>query len=206
MITVRQMERFLNARDYARILHDLTSQRADALIRWEAQASRHTLAAAMCVIRLDELNCAAHPLASKLIAAVLASQEADGGWGDALSTALCLRALLAGRGDGVAVDRGLAFLANLQQDEGAFPAGPFRRMPADSHASAAVLYLLAELPAAWGSIDLSATLSWLQCNAYALDTATRALLRHAALRCQVGQAVAGPGARSQPTIAKSRVA
>jgi len=184
MITARQIDRLFHGKDYSRLLHDLTSHRADALVRWDARASRHTLAAAMSAIRLDELNFAGHPLSGKMIQVVLSAQEADGGWGDPLTTALCLRALLGGRGDGVAVERGLAYLANLQQEGGSFPAGPFRRMAADGHATATVVYLLAEHPAAWAVVDLGGAADWLDANPDAQDVATRVIARHALTRCR----------------------
>lgn len=185
MLTVRQIDRVYAARDYARLLHDLTSHRADAVIRWDARSNRATLAAAMAAIRMDELNQAHHPYCGKLIAAVLSAQEADGGWGDPVSTALCLRALLANRGHGVTLDRGLDYLAALQQDEASFPAGPFRRMPADAHATAAVLYLLAEHPAFWAKVHAADAAHWLDRQADHLDPATRLLWRHGSLRCRL---------------------
>ncbi|HEX8915090.1 MAG TPA: hypothetical protein VF796_22250, partial [Humisphaera sp.] len=182
MITARQIDRLFHGKDFSRLLHDLTSHRADALVRWDARASRHTLAAAMSAIRLDELNFAAHPLSGKMIQVVLAAQEADGGWGDPVTTALCLRALLAGRGDGVAVERGLSYLANLQQEGGSFPAGPFRRMPADAHATAAVVYLLAEHTPAWAVVDLGGAADWVDAHPDEQDVATRVVARHALTR------------------------
>ena len=187
MLTVRQIERLFAAQDYSRLLHDLTSNRGDALIRWDARASRSTLAAAMAAVRLDELNQAHHPYCGKLIAVVLAAQEADGGWGDPLTTALCLRALLANRGHGVVIERGMDYLAALQQEEASFPAGPFRRMPADLHATAALLYLLAEHPAFWAKVHAADAANWLdrQAQAESLDPATRVLWRHGSLRCRL---------------------
>ena len=187
MLTVRQIERVFAAKDYSRLLHDLTSHRADALIRWDARAGRATLAAAMAAVRLDELNQAHHPYCGKLIQTVLSGQEADGGWGDPVTTALCLRALLANRGDGVVIDRGLDYLAALQQEEMSFPAGPFRRMPADPHATAAVLYLLAEHSAFWAKVHAADAANWLDRRAQAgqLDPATRVLWRHGSLRCRL---------------------
>src|SRR3954467_4168120 len=151
MMTVRMIERTYAASDFSRLLHDLTSHRADALIRWDRAAARPVLAAAMGAIRIDELSQAHHPFCGKLLQIVLSSQEADGGWGDPLTSALCLRALLSSKGNGVSVERGLAYLAALQQEDGAFPAGPFRRMPADAHGSAAVMYLLPGVSGARGA-------------------------------------------------------
>ena len=184
MMTIRMIERTFGAKDYSRLLHDLTSHRADALIRWDAQAARPTLAAAMGAIRMDELSQAHHPLSGKLLAVVLGSQDADGGWGDPLSTALCLRALMANKGHGPAVDRGLAYLAAVQHETGAFPAGPFRRMTADAHTTSAILYLLGEFELTWDHTNAVAAADWLDANPEAIDDATRVLWRHGSLRCR----------------------
>lgn len=184
MLTVRQIERLFTARDFSRLLHDLTSHRADALIRWDSRASRPTLAAAMAAVRLDELSQAHHPFCGKMIHAVLTAQEADGGWGDPLTTALCLRALLGSKGNGMVVDRGLAYLAAIQQDEGSLPGGPFRRMPADSHVTAAVLYLLGEFPQVAAAFRLPEAADWMDLNLGTLDAPTRILWRHGSVRCR----------------------
>jgi len=184
MLTVRQIERLYRAHDYSRLLHDLTSHRAEALIRWDARANRAVLAAAMSAARLDELSQAHHPFCAKMIQSVLTAQDADGGWGDPLTTALCLRALLSSKGDGQAIQRGMAYLAALQQDEGAFPAGPFRRMPADGHVSVVILYLLAEYPSFAEAVRTSDAADWLDRNLKTLDDPTRVIWRHGSMRCR----------------------
>src|SRR5215213_5041114 len=146
MTTVRQIERCWNAKEYRKLFRELVSARPEAMLRLEVEV-RAPLAAAIAVIRLEELTQAHVPLCGKLIRAILATQEADGGWGEPVTTALCLRALLCSRGDGSAVDRGMEYLGNLQKEEGIWPAQPLRRMPADPHASAFVLGQLADSPA-----------------------------------------------------------
>ncbi|QOV91084.1 hypothetical protein [Humisphaera borealis] len=190
MLTVRQIERLYVARDFSRLLHDLTSHRADALIRWDKQANRSVLAAAMSAIRLDELSQAHHAFCGTMVRAVLAAQEADGGWGDPLSTALCLRALLASKGNGASIDRGMAYLAAVQQDAGSFPAGPFRRMPADGHVTTSVLYLLGEFETFAAAVDGLGAADWIEHNLATLDDPTRVLWRHGSVRSRRG----GPGA------------
>lgn len=185
MMTVRMIERTYCAKDFSRLLHDLTSHRADALVQWDARASRATLAAAMVVIRMEELSQAHHPFAAKLLRVILGAQEADGGWGDPLTTALCLRALLASRGDGPAIARGLAYLAAVQHEEGAFPAGPFRRMPADAHVTAAICYFLGEYATVWESVHMNAAADWLDHQSSTMSDATRVLWRHGSLRCRI---------------------
>src|SRR5688572_3608149 len=51
---------------------------------------------ALAMIRLDELSQAHHPFYRRLLNVILTSQQSDGGWGDLLTTALCVRALIAG--------------------------------------------------------------------------------------------------------------
>src|SRR5688500_16108573 len=142
MTTVKQIERAWTARTYEKLFRELVSSRPESGFRLEVQTSRSALAAAMGVIRLEELNQSHVPLYSKLLRALIGSQDADGGWGDPVSTALCLRALLCGQGTGEAVERGMAYLANLQKDEGTWPQVPLRRMSADAYVSAFVLYQL----------------------------------------------------------------
>ena len=86
-------------------------------------------AAALSLIRLDELEQAHNPLSRKLLNVLLVGQELDGGWGDPLTTALCLRALLCGHGQGQAVQRALTYVATMQKAEGIWPKEPLRRMP-----------------------------------------------------------------------------
>src|SRR4029077_1477677 len=119
-------------------------------------------AAALAVIRLDELSQSYLPLYSRLIRAILCQQQEDGGWGDLPTTALCLRALLAGNGDGVAIERGLDYLASLQKDEGIWPAAPIRRLPEDARVSLFILYQLGDHPRFRESVDFSRAVSWFE--------------------------------------------
>src|SRR3954453_17414663 len=127
MITVRQIERYWMAKDYPRLYRELVAARPEAGFRLEVDV-RAPLAAAMAIIRLDELAQSHVPLYSRLLRSILTSQEADGGWGAPVTTALCVRALLCGSGNGYAVDLGIEYLANLQKTEGIWPNLPLRRM------------------------------------------------------------------------------
>src|SRR5687768_14334307 len=106
MITVRQIERTWNAKEYDRLVRELLGGRPEARYRFEMELTRAPLAAALAVIRLDELAQGYVPLYSRLVRALLSTQEADGGWGDPATTALCCRALACGNGNGLAIDRG----------------------------------------------------------------------------------------------------
>src|SRR5262245_15636992 len=114
MQTVRQIERLWTARQYPRLFGELIANRPEALFDVDLEPAGSTAAAATALIRLDELDQSHVPLYSKLIRAIIAAQQPDGGWQDATLTALCLRALMLGRNTGgEAIARGLAYLARL---------------------------------------------------------------------------------------------
>src|SRR5437870_2978557 len=118
MITVKHIERLWTGRMYDRLFRELLINRPEAGLRLELEltgACRATPAAAMAMIRLDELNQSHHPLQAKLLRTLIATQEADGGWGDPIATALAVRALLNDNGDGAVIDRGLHYLAMMQK-------------------------------------------------------------------------------------------
>ena len=73
---------------------------------------------ALALIRLDRSGEADSPACTFLVRLLLERQESDGGWGDHLSTALCVAALSCGRGRGISVEAGLAYLAG-HEDPGA---------------------------------------------------------------------------------------
>ena len=81
------------------------------------------------------------PLCPKLIRTIIAKQDPDGGWGDLMLTALCIRALSINNGSGDAVCRAIHFLANMQQPTGIWPRIPIRRMPHDAFAVSAFILL-----------------------------------------------------------------
>jgi hypothetical protein len=99
-------------------------------------------AAALAMIRLEELNQSHAPLYARLLRKVLAGQESDGGWGDPLATALVLRALLGCDGTGPAVDGAIDYLAALQKENGTWPCEPFRRMPPDVFVTTFIIHSL----------------------------------------------------------------
>jgi len=192
MTTVRQIERYWMAKDYGRLFRELVSFRPEARLRLDIDV-RAPLAAALAVIRLDELSQSHHALYTRLVRAILAAQEADGGWGDPVTTALCLRALLCGNGQGVSIERGMQYLANLQKDEGIWPNLPLRRMPADAHVSAFVLTQLGDSPAFRGAVRLSDALEWFRVHADSLDDDTCQLWNRATLRCRLRTTPAAEG-------------
>jgi hypothetical protein len=184
MITIRQIDRAWTARTYEKLFRELVAGRPEAAFRFEHEQGRAIPTAAMSVVRLDELSQSHVPLCGTLLRAVIAGQEKDGGWGDAMTTALCLRALLCSDGDGLAVERGLQYLVNLQKSEGVWPAVPLRRMPADGYASAFVLYELGDAARFRAAVRFADAVNWFADNAHALDPETARLWARAQHRCR----------------------
>ena len=184
MVTVRQMEREWEARRYEKLLGALTAARPEEAFAFDAAGGRAIPAAAMALVRLDELNQSHVPLYGRLVRALLAAQSAtDGGWGDPAVTALCLRALMANRGNGVAVERGLDYLADLQKDDGLWPAGPIRRMAADPATTAFLLYQLGDKPAFRGAVRFDEALDWFESRGKRLDRDARDWWELARMKC-----------------------
>jgi hypothetical protein len=172
MMTVRHLERQWNAKQYTRLQTELLEARPEAKFEFDARASQPARTAAWMLIRLEELDQAHVPLATSLRRTLLAMQETDGGWGDLAVSALVLRALLLGKGEGIAIDRGLAYLANLQQVEGIWPAAPIRRMPADAVTSAFILSQLADQMRFRQAVRVEDAFAWFANHRASLDART----------------------------------
>ena len=136
MMTIRQIERLWTTRCYRKLLDELLSNRWEGEYGGRLVGSPALLAAAVSMIRLDELNQSSAPIFAQLLRTIVAAQESDGGWGDLAVTAMCLRALLLDRGSGSAVQRGMEYLGVLQQSQGSWPVIPIRRMSADPFTTA----------------------------------------------------------------------
>src|SRR5215216_2339424 len=119
MITLRQLERFFDQQQFRRLYQELIAGRPEANAGFDVVLSRIMPIAALGMIRLDELTQSHTPLYRRLLNVVLTSQQKDGGWGDPVITALCLRALLCGNGQGPSTACGFAYLSTLQKPEGA---------------------------------------------------------------------------------------
>jgi hypothetical protein len=175
MITVRQIERLWDAKAYERLFGELAAARPEGSLRLGVDINRTVPAAALAIIRLDELSQSHVKLYPKLLKVLLTNQEADGGWGDLITTAFCLRALLCGTGNGLAIERGLGYLADLQKSEGIWPSIPIRRMPADPYVSALILYQLGDQPQLHQSVRVSDAAHWFFLHERSLDSETRNL-------------------------------
>lgn len=154
MLTIRQIDKLFNASDFGRLARELLAGRAELSARTLLDCAKKIPCAALALIRLDEFAQTQHPLARQLLNTLLAAQEADGGWTDAPTTALVLRALSVSRGQGPAITRGLTYLQALQKDSGLWPLIPIRRADADHLASALTLHHLSHVPAAAQLLDL----------------------------------------------------
>jgi hypothetical protein len=175
MMTVRQMERHWNSQSYQQLLRETLAGRPEASLRLESELSGPIPAAAMALLRLDELAQGHAPLYAKLLKTILASQDADGGWKDPLTTALCLRALFGGRGQGVSIDRSLEYLSHMQKPEGIWPKVPIRRFPADAFVSAFILLQIGADSRFRDAVHFDQAISWFELNQFALDVETRRL-------------------------------
>jgi hypothetical protein len=185
MITNRQMERDWVARRYEKLFDALVEHRPEGSFPFDLTDGRAIPAAAMALIRLDELAQTHVPLYTRLLRTLLAAQNVnDGGWGDPVITALCLRALMAGRGNGLAIDAGLHYLADLQKTEGTWPGAPIRRFPADPAASAFILHQLGDNPAFRAVVRFADAVDWFEAHESGLDAEARRWWGYARLRCQ----------------------
>jgi hypothetical protein len=184
MFTIRQIERLWNSKQYRRLAVELLQGRPEASYRLEAEFGRSIPAAALALVRMDELAQSHHPLYRTLLNVLIVGQEADGGWGDVMMTALCVRALTCGDGQGVAVERALRYLAQLQKSEAIWPKVPIRRMSGDAFVSAFVLFELGETESFRRTSRLGDAVDWFTGNLATLDPDTRRLWDRAAAKCR----------------------
>ncbi|HEV8378432.1 MAG TPA: hypothetical protein VGP99_06245 [Tepidisphaeraceae bacterium] len=186
MITVRQLERLWQEKAFARISGLLLEMRPESSLRLAQELTRATPIAAVVIIRLDELAQAHTPFCSRMIRTILAAQELDGGFGDALTTTLAIRALSCSSGHGPAIDRALNYLGTLQKEDGSWPRIPLRRFPGDAFTTALILYHLGENEAFIHSTRAEAAFDWLSAHEPELDIETTRLFR--TLRLRLAQA------------------
>ena len=185
MITVRHIERLFEDHQHRRLYRELIAGRPEATFALEPVLARAVPIAALGMIRLDELSQSHTGLYRRLLNVVLTAQQADGGWTDPMTTALCLRALLSGGGKGgAAVERGLAYLAALQQPKGTWPREPLRRMPLDAFATSFILMQLGDREPFRRAVNFDDATAWFAANERAVDPETRRLWSHAAVRCR----------------------
>lgn len=184
MITIRQIEKLWNARAYEKLLQALTSFRPESFLQSQPRESFCAPAAAMALIRLDELDLSDHPICEKFLRTLIATQDRDGGWCDAPTTALCIRAMTLTSGNGPCVVAALTYLASLQKTEGVWPRVPIRRTDADALGSAFILYQLAERSDFRAAVRFEDAVDWFAMNQLSLDGAARQMWLYATNRCR----------------------
>jgi hypothetical protein len=182
MITVRHIQKLWDSRQYVRLLDELIAPRVEAPASREFTEPLGAAAAAMALIRLDELNQSYTPICPKLIRAIIGQQERDGGWGNVAITALCLRALSLCNGQGTAIEAGMNYLAGLQQPVGLWPKIPIRRTAGDALVSAFVLLQLGENEIFRQTVDFDAAVNWFESHSCMADSAAKVLWSHARTR------------------------
>ncbi|MBC8108124.1 MAG: hypothetical protein H7Z14_16175 [Anaerolineae bacterium] len=189
MITVRFIQRLWDGRNYDRLIGELLAARVESSPRINSRLTGSTAAAALGLIRLDELNQSHTPVAQKMLRCIIASQTTDGGqesgWNDPMLCALCLRALMTARGQGLAIERGLAWLATMQRPEGTWPAEPFRRMPGDALVSAFILMQLGGNEQFRSAVRFDEAILWFAARAEELDGEIVKIWHYASMRAGV---------------------
>lgn len=185
MMTIRHIERLFDDHQHRRLYRELIAGRPEATFALEPVLARVVPIAALGMLRLDELSQSHTSLYRRLLNVVLTAQQPDGGWSDPMTTALCIRALLSGGGKGgAAVERALRYLAALQQPKGTWPREPLRRMPLDGFATAFILMQLGDRKPFRCAVHFDDAVDWFSTEAKALDSETRRLWSHAAVRCR----------------------
>ncbi len=182
MITVRYVEKLWDGRKYDRLLQELIAPRVEAIAADELMHSPTASAAALSLVRLDELHSPHAPICSGLIRTLISTQKSDGGWGDVATTALCVRALSLQNGQGLSIAGGMGYLATLQQPAGIWPKLPIRRMPEDALVSAFTILQLGDNDLFRATVRLDAAFAWFDSHRWMLDPAALSLWDHARLR------------------------
>jgi hypothetical protein len=172
MITVRQIQRLWDEHAYGRLAGLLGEGRSD-LPEDAPRGSPSVSAAALGIIRLDELAQSSHPVCARFIRSLLNAQQPDGGWGEIGLTVLAIRALRCANGDGEAIARGIQWLADLQKEDGAWPMEPVRRLPADAGNTTFVLLHLGNDPLLRARARLDDALAWISSHHHEMDAGTR---------------------------------
>jgi hypothetical protein len=182
MQTVRYIEKLWDRREYDRLLAELIAPRVEAAAAGELIHNSMASAAALALVRLDELHSPHAPICSRLIRTLIGTQKSDGGWGDVATTAIAVRGLSLQNGQGLAIEGGMGYLAMLQQPAGIWPKLPIRRMPEDALVSAFTILQLGDNDLFRGAVRIDAAIAWFDSHRWMLDQAALSLWDHARLR------------------------
>jgi len=155
--------------------------RPEASGRLAAELSHALPAAAMVVIRLDELNQSHLPLCRRMIRTILAPKRPTGDWRrddhGHLPSRFALRQWRR-RGHHPRAQ----YLAALQKPEGAWPRFPSAGSPPDAFVSAFVLFHLIDQRCFQSAVNIDSALNWFHQNAAQLDPETSKLWRSIQLK------------------------
>jgi hypothetical protein len=192
MLTVRHIEKLWDARKYPRLFNELIALRVEAVAATEMAENPCAAAAAMSLIRIDEMMQSHAAICPKLIRALLATQEQDGGWKDPCTTAMAVKALSLQNGAGESIERGLDYLADRQEAGGLWTKIPAGRMPEDLLVSAFVLLQLGDNDRFRQKVDFPAALARIAQAAEkaGLEPTAKTLWDHARLRTTVARTTA----------------
>jgi len=156
-------ERLWNARQYVKLFGSLIANRPESTFRLEIDTPTSTLAAAMGIIRLDELN---QPMCRFTApSSEHWSPPRNGTAAGATRPSQPVSARPDAReGASESIQRGLRYLADLQKSDGLWPKIPFRRMPGDACVSAFVLHQLSGDERFRAVVRFNDAVSWLRNN------------------------------------------
>jgi len=189
-MTVRQIEKWWAAREHGKLARECLAGRSEGADSVRALLVGPVAAAALALVRIDELG-QRSDVTTSLLRVVIDAQSDEGGWDDPLLTALCVRALQAHEAQPSRAAAGIASLARLQRDDGAWPREPLRRMPGDAMATAFVLLQLVNDPEFRAVARVDDAVRWLRgqqpCLTGDAANLTRLALLRAASRQPVGR-------------------
>jgi hypothetical protein len=195
MLSVHMMERHFRAGRLGILLEAVMDNGIIMPMALQVRlANQPVCALALGLKRLAELAYGPSAFSRALVAEILAQQQEDGSWaGDPLSTAVSLHALRQAQPivgpatDAVelALERGLAALALMQQEDGLFFASDDRTEEMRALTGACVLQLLVSDPSFCSTIRFADLMNYFE--QHILDTDTQMLLRLARLEEPVRQ-------------------
>jgi hypothetical protein len=186
MMTVRHIERLFSHQQHGRLYRELIAGRPEGGAGLDALLCRVVPIAALGMIRLDELSQSQTSMYRRLLNVVLTAQNPDGGWGDVVTTAIAIRALLgnASTGHGQTIERGLACLARCQGEAD----GLWQRAECETAlVSAFILMQLGDRAAFRASVRFAQAVDWFNGRApqFASGSPIRRLWTHASVRCRM---------------------
>jgi hypothetical protein len=191
MMTVRQIEKWWAAKEHAKLSRECLAGRSEGVESMRGLLVGPVSAAALALVRLDELG-QQSDFTSALLRAVIDAQSDEGGWDDPLLTALCVRALLAHDDQHDRAAAGIASLARLQRVDGAWPREPLRRMPGDAMATAFILLQLVNDSGFRAVARVDDAVRWLRSQQPGLTGDAGSLTRVALLRAASRRPIVRP--------------